>query len=199
MLPAIFSYGVNRARFGRKRHQPSIPYQPSARQRLIPILPPAILYRCCPGVIEGGFGEGAEVDGCQLAILVFGECLGHAVRHMRQQPISQPFSFGDGLVHQRLAVGSDHRLAQFRTILRLGSGSYQSCRPLSRRDRRWLWRKESSRFPTADPMDTHLLMSKDVGLLIRLEKTLRDEFVAACHANDRPADELRAVNREGAE
>jgi hypothetical protein len=48
-------------------------------------------------------------------------------------------------------------------------------------------------------MDTHLLMSKDVGLLIRLEKTLRDEFVAACHANDRPAAELRDVNREGAE
>jgi hypothetical protein len=71
--------------------------------------------------------------------------------------------------------------------------------PLSRRHRRRLWRKESSRFPTADPMDTHLLMSKDVGLLIRLEKTLRDEFVAACHANDRPAAELRDVNREGAE
>jgi hypothetical protein len=33
-------------------------------------------------------------------------------------------------------------------------------------------------------------MGKDVGLRIRLEKTLRDEFVAACHANDRPAAEL---------
>lgn len=33
-------------------------------------------------------------------------------------------------------------------------------------------------------------MGKGVGLRIRLEKTLRDEFVAACHANDRPAAEL---------
>jgi len=45
-------------------------------------------------------------------------------------------------------------------------------------------------FPTAAMMDTHSTMSKDVGLRIRLEKTLRDEFVAACHANDRPAAEL---------
>ena len=39
-------------------------------------------------------------------------------------------------------------------------------------------------------MDTHSIMAKDVGLRIRLEKTLRDEFVAASHANDRPAAEL---------
>lgn len=39
-------------------------------------------------------------------------------------------------------------------------------------------------------MDTHSTMGKDVGLRIRLEKTLRDEFVAACHANDRPAAQI---------
>ena len=46
------------------------------------------------------------------------------------------------------------------------------------------------RFPSLRTMDTHSIMTKDVGLRIRLEKTLRDEFVAACHANDRPAAEL---------
>lgn len=45
------------------------------------------------------------------------------------------------------------------------------------------------RFPSLRTMDTHSIMTKDVGLRIRLEKTLRDEFVAACHANDRPAAE----------
>jgi hypothetical protein len=49
---------------------------------------------------------------------------------MRQQPISQPFPFGNSLVHQRLAAGFDHRLAHFRSVLRRDSGSYQSCRPL---------------------------------------------------------------------
>ncbi len=33
-----------------------------------------------------------------------------------------------------------------------------------------------------------------MGLSIRLEKALRDKFVAACHANDRPAAELLRDN-----
>jgi hypothetical protein len=48
----------------------------------------------------------------------------------------------------------------------------------------------SDGFPTGAMMDTHSTMGKDVGLRIRLEKTLRDEFVAACHANDRPAAQI---------
>ena len=102
-----FSYTLICARLVRKRNQPLLPCHPSPRQRLIPILPPAILYRRYPGVIEGGFGEGAQVDGCQLAILALCECLGLAACHMRQQPISHPFPFGYGLVHQRLAAFVD--------------------------------------------------------------------------------------------
>lgn len=81
----------------------SMPRYPTARQRLIPILPPAILDCQYPGVIECSFGECAQVGSCQLAILVLGECLGLAVRHMRQEPVPKPFTFGDGLVDQRLA------------------------------------------------------------------------------------------------
>lgn len=39
-------------------------------------------------------------------------------------------------------------------------------------------------------MDTHLPMSKDVGLRIRLEKSLRDQFIDVCHANDRTAAQI---------
>jgi hypothetical protein len=85
-----------------------MPYHPTSRQRLIPILPSAILYRRYPSVIEGGFGESAEVDGCQLEILILGESLVLAVRHMRHQPVTYPLSFSDGLVHHSLARGVGH-------------------------------------------------------------------------------------------
>jgi hypothetical protein len=86
-------------------------------RRLIPILPPAILYRRYPGVIEGGFGECAQVGGCELSILVLGERLGLAVCHMRQQPSSQTIPLGYGLIGQSLA-GFDEWVAHYRAILR---------------------------------------------------------------------------------
>jgi len=72
----------------------SLRIYPTTNQRLIPILPTAILNRRYPGVIEGGFGEGAQVGGCKLAILNLLECLGLAVRHVWQQPILQPIPLG---------------------------------------------------------------------------------------------------------
>jgi hypothetical protein len=46
-------------------------------------------------------------------------------------------------------------------------------------------RYQSGGFPTVAIMDTQLPVNKEVGLQIQLEKTLRDEFVAACHASRR--------------
>jgi hypothetical protein len=46
-------------------------------------------------------------------------------------------------------------------------------------------------FQNVYPLATLALMSgKDSGLRIRVEKTLRDEFLEICHAQDRPASQV---------
>ena len=59
-----------------------------------------------------------------------------------------------------------------------------------------MWITSAQHFPGVYPSDTLKLM-KDVGLRIRIDRDLREQFVKACQADDKPASQvIREFMRE---